>query len=54
MIGSATFVALADDPNYKVPYLGGFIAGVGGQWLVMFVYAWARYGWRAARSLTFG
>ena len=54
VIGSTAFLALAGDPNYKVPYLGGFLAGVFGQWLTVFAWVWARHGWRAARSLSFG
>lgn len=54
LIGGAAFIGLSDDPNPRVPYLGGFIAGVGGQWAVMFAYVWLRHGWRAARSLTYG
>lgn len=25
-----------------------------GTWILMFLYAWARYGWRAARGLSMG
>lgn len=53
-LGSATFAALADDPNPKVPYIGGFIVGVAGQWVAVFLWVWVRYGWKAARSMTFG
>lgn len=51
-IGCYVFWLLGPDhPNPKVPLFGGLIAGFFGGWGVMFLYVWARYGWRAARSL---
>lgn len=52
VIGCFVFVALSPDPNPKVPLFGALICGFGGGWLVMFCYVWARYGWKAARSMS--
>jgi len=41
-----------DSPNSAERTLATLIAGFGGMWLTMFVWAWARYGWKAARTLT--
>jgi len=45
---------LADIPGAspKDTLLAGLIGGFGGLWLVMFLYIWVRYGWRAAKSLS--
>jgi hypothetical protein len=53
--GCAAFLALSPYPeNPKVPLLGGLIAGFGGSWAVSFLWAWMRYGWKAARSMRMG
>ncbi len=35
------FWFLANEPNPKVPFLGGLLAGVGGSWLIMKITALA-------------
>jgi len=52
-LGCVAFWYLSDDPNPKVPLFGGLIAGIGGLYLIMFFVTWVRFGWRAARSLSF-
>ena len=53
--GSAVYLALSPYPeNPKVPLFGGLIAGFGGSYAVTFAVIWARYGWRAARSMRMG
>lgn len=43
--------ALAEHPDPKVPLFGALICGFVGSWVVMFVYVWVRFGWKAARSM---
>lgn len=52
LYGGWVFLALADDPNPKVPLFGGLIVGFAGSWATMFVIVWVRYGWKAARSMS--
>ena len=52
LYGGWVYLALADDPNPKVPLFGGLIVGFCGSWATMFVIVWVRYGWRAARSMS--
>lgn len=49
--GGVVYLALADDPNPRVPLYGGLMAGFAGAWLTMFLLAWLRFGWQAARSM---
>lgn len=51
--GSVVFLAMLPDfpDSSKPPLVGGLIAGFAGSWLTMFLYAWLRYGWKAARSM---
>ena len=51
LIGCIAFVLIGDQGNPKVPLLGALIAGVGGQWVVMFIYVWVRFGWSSARYM---
>ncbi len=52
VFGCAAYVAVARvSPNPYEALLAGLIAGFGGVWLAMFCYVWARFGWRAARTL---
>lgn len=53
VIGCLAFYGLwiPNDTNPKVPLIGGFIAGVFGQWLVMKAYVLLRYGWAASKSM---
>jgi hypothetical protein len=41
-----------DSPNSKERLLAALIAGFGGVWLLMFCWAWLRYGWKAARGMS--
>jgi hypothetical protein len=53
VIGCAAFLLIGPMPESpKAPLIGALIAGFGGGWLVMFLYVWARHGWRAARSMS--
>ena len=55
VIGSFVFLELsAIHANPKTPFFGGLICGFVGSWAVMFLYIWARYGWKAARSMSMG
>lgn len=51
VLGSAAWLAV-DSPNHYEKLLTALIAGFGGTWLVMFVWVWLRYGWKAARGLS--
>lgn len=42
----------ATDPvNPKVPFFVILVVGFGAAWLATFLYVWARFGWKAARSM---
>ena len=55
VIGCLAFYGLwvPDDPNPKVPLLGGVIAGFFGQWFTVKLYVLVRYGWDACKSTRF-
>ncbi|MES2714064.1 MAG: hypothetical protein V4653_20985 [Pseudomonadota bacterium] len=48
------WLAEADNPNHHVRLWGSLITGFLGMRALMFLYVWARYGLRAARSMTMG
>jgi len=37
--------------NRKGGILGGFLLGIAANYCLMFLITWARFGWRAARSM---
>jgi hypothetical protein len=54
LIGCAVYAAMYPDLgeiNPKAPLIAGLFFGFVGGWLVMFIYVWLRYGWKAAKSL---
>jgi hypothetical protein len=51
VLGSAAWLAV-ESPNPYERLFAALIAGFGGTWLVMFCWAWLRYGWKAARGLS--
>ncbi len=53
-IGAPFYLSAIDNPNPHVPIILGLGTGFLGMRAVMFLYVWARYGLRAARSMTMG
>lgn len=56
VFGCTAFIAARADegPDSKAPLVVGLIVGFGGSWLVTFLIVWARFGWKAARSMKMG
>lgn len=54
VVGCIVYLGLEGHPNPKVPLFGALICGVAAPWLLSFLLVWLRYGWRAARSISWG
>lgn len=51
VFGCIGFLLNHPHPNSKVPLLAGLLFGFGGSYALMFLIAWARFGWRSARTM---
>lgn len=53
LLGAIVFLNYPPTDNPKERLLAAVIVGIGGVWTLMFLWTWARYGWSAARSMSF-
>lgn len=51
VIGCFSAYPMIDDPNPAMPFYGGALMGICGQWLACFCHAWLTHGWRVARHI---
>jgi len=52
LAGSAVWLAYPETPNPYERLLATLLAGFIAVWVVMFLWVWARYGWKAARGIS--
>lgn len=54
VFGSVVYLQMIKEESPTAALFGALIAGFGGSWLVTFLIAWWRFGWKAARSMRMG
>lgn len=53
-LGCGAFLIYPPTTNSYERLLFVLLVGFGGNYLIMFAYVWARYGWKAARGMSMG
>jgi hypothetical protein len=51
-LGCAAWLIYPHTTNPYERLIFALAAGIGGMWLLMFLWVWLRYGWKAARRLS--